>query len=303
MYHHVAPRGGGRLGAPDVETPIADRLRRVVQALSGPGEVEIAASTLAGRWYEDRPVPPDETERRRAPPLVATWVTFAPESFGSRPTSAGVAMLPGTATSGRVRARTTTVAVCRAHDESDRRGLVGAGTASPRTVGPATDAACAGRLPGSGARCDTDRFVATAGPFLTPTAVGVVLGVLVVGAVLLVLRALARTVRRPGTTPVVGADGPAWRVTPSTGPAAHGVRGLPSDGRRHVRVREVVVLEEERFAPIRGQGGVRQAVPEVQACGVTAAPRRPPEDPPQLAPHRAASCTPGLERCCCPLHS
>lgn len=98
-------------------------------------------------------------------------------------------------------------------------GLIASETTGSRTVDAATAAACQARVPGSAARCDTDRLVATAGPYLGPVFAGVVLGVIAVALLLLVLRTLVRTASGGPAAPVVSAAGPAWRIA-RTEPAA-----------------------------------------------------------------------------------
>ncbi|WP_026911846.1 hypothetical protein [Patulibacter minatonensis] len=84
-----------------------------------------------------------------------------------------------------------------------------------RPLDALTSAACVAHLPGTAARCDTDRFLAEKGPFIGPAVVGglaglvlaIVLVVLVSGA----LRALTSTRR----TTAVPAAAPAWVLSSS----------------------------------------------------------------------------------------
>ena len=77
--------------------------------------------------------------------------------------------------------------------------LVATGDVGPGRVGRTTSAACASGLPGTGARCDSDRVVAGLSPYVGPALLGLAVGLAVAVAVVLVLRAVGRVVatRRP----------------------------------------------------------------------------------------------------------
>jgi hypothetical protein len=98
--------------------------------------------------------------------------------------------------------------------------VVGARLATRDVVAGTTDsttvAACATRLPGTGARCDSDRFVEGVGPYVLPAVVGGVLALLATFAVLVCLRAFATWSRRRGATQTDERHGPSWLVDPAT---------------------------------------------------------------------------------------
>jgi hypothetical protein len=92
--------------------------------------------------------------------------------------------------------------------------LAGTRHVTGRPLDALTSAACVAHLPGTAARCETDRFVAHTGPFIGPAVVGglagLVLALVVVALVGVAFRALDAT-RRHATVP---AGGPAWTLAP-----------------------------------------------------------------------------------------
>lgn len=90
--------------------------------------------------------------------------------------------------------------------------VVGVQHVSAAPVSRATHAACAAKLPGTGARCDTDHAVASVGPSVGPALLGGIAGLVVALLALVVLRAVVRALRPRASTPSASAVGPSWTV-------------------------------------------------------------------------------------------
>jgi hypothetical protein len=99
---------------------------------------------------------------------------------------------------------------------------------APARHDPATAAACASGLPGTGARCRSDHLVDVVGPHVVPALVGGVLALAITVVALLLLRAGVSAVARRWSAPPERAAAPAWLVAaPPPGPATSADRGAP----------------------------------------------------------------------------
>lgn len=102
--------------------------------------------------------------------------------------------------------------------------LVTTSGVGPGPIGRTTSAACASGLPGTGARCDSDRVVAGLSPYVGPALLGLALGLATAVAVVLVLRLVGRALGTRATAGAAIPAQPAWLVarpgTPAAGPAA-----------------------------------------------------------------------------------
>lgn len=66
-----------------------------------------------------------------------------------------------------------------------------------RPIDAFTSAACVAHLPGTAARCQSDRFLAQTGPFIGPAIVGAVAGLVLAIVVMAIVSAVLRFVARP----------------------------------------------------------------------------------------------------------
>lgn len=90
--------------------------------------------------------------------------------------------------------------------------VIGVQHVSAAPVSRATHAACAAKLPGTGARCETDHAVASIGPYLGPALLGGLAGLAAALLVLAVLRAFVWAFCPRSAAPSPSAAGPSWTV-------------------------------------------------------------------------------------------